>query len=119
MTYPYSVDLTSEIVDASEKIPVEIRPDLVYVCVEGPRFETAAEIRMFRSLGGDVVGMTGVPEVVLANELGLEYASILVVTNWAAGLQKKVAHEDVVRVMRKKGPLVKEIILKTVSQMTT
>lgn len=58
----------------------------VYVCAEGPRFETPAEIRAFRLLGGDVVGMTAVPECVLAREDGLCYAGIAVSTNWAAGI---------------------------------
>jgi 5'-methylthioadenosine phosphorylase len=119
MTYPYSKGLSNEITRASEEIPVKVRPGLVYVCAEGPRFETAAEIRAFRSLGGDVVGMTGVPEVVLANELGLEYAAILVVTNWAAGLQNRVNQEEVVREMGKKGPLVKDIVLKTIARLAT
>lgn len=57
-----------------------------YLCTEGPRFETPAEIRMFVRWGADLVGMTGVPEVVLAREAGLCYASVCVVTNLAAGL---------------------------------
>ncbi|SFM32180.1 MTAP family purine nucleoside phosphorylase [Methanolobus profundi] len=57
----------------------------VYVCTEGPRFETRAEIRMMRQFG-DVVGMTGLPEVVLAKELNMCYASICTVTNDACGL---------------------------------
>ena len=48
--------------------------EAVYCCTEGPRFETAAEIRMYRQLGAHVVGMTGVPEVVLAREMGICYA---------------------------------------------
>ena len=67
-----------------------------YVCTQGPRFETGAEIRMFAMLGGDVVGMTGVPEVVLARELGLCYATLATVTNLAAGLTTApVTHEEV------------------------
>ncbi|MDO5823597.1 S-methyl-5'-thioadenosine phosphorylase [Methanobrevibacter sp.] len=57
-----------------------------YVCTEGPRFETPAEIKMFKMLGGDVVGMTGVPEVTLARERGICYNSICVVSNYAAGI---------------------------------
>ncbi|WMW23079.1 MTAP family purine nucleoside phosphorylase [Methanolobus mangrovi] len=57
----------------------------VYVCTEGPRFETKAEIRMMRQFG-DVVGMTGLPELVLAKELNMCYASICTVTNDACGL---------------------------------
>ncbi|HIQ32877.1 MAG TPA: S-methyl-5'-thioadenosine phosphorylase, partial [Methanothermococcus okinawensis] len=59
----------------------------VYICTEGPRFETKAEIRFYKTLG-DVVGMTGYPEVVLAKELGLCYVSLCTVTNYAAGISK-------------------------------
>jgi purine nucleoside phosphorylase len=56
-----------------------------YACSEGPRLETAAEIRGFRRAGADVVGMTLVPEVFLARELGLAYAALAYVTNYATG----------------------------------
>ncbi len=58
----------------------------VYVCAEGPRLETPAEIRAFAKMGADVVGMTLVPEVFIALEMGLPYASLCIVTNIAAGL---------------------------------
>ncbi|MDG6243253.1 MAG: MTAP family purine nucleoside phosphorylase [Methanolobus sp.] len=61
--------------------------DGVYACTEGPRFETKAEIRMMRQFA-DVVGMTGLPEIVLAKELNMCYASICTVTNDACGLGK-------------------------------
>ncbi len=57
-----------------------------YVCTEGPRFETPAEIRMFKMLGGDLVGMTGVPEVTLAREREICYNSICIVSNYASGI---------------------------------
>lgn len=57
-----------------------------YVGTEGPRFETAAEIRAYRQWGADLVGMTGVPEVILAKELGLCYTGIGIITNWATGI---------------------------------
>ena len=54
---------------------------------------------MFKLIGGDVVGMTGAPEAILSNELGIKYGSIVVATNKAAGLQAKVSHEEVLSVM--------------------
>lgn len=117
MTNPYSRNLNLEIAAAARRMGTEVHPQLVYVCAEGPRFETAAEIKMYKILGGDVVGMTGVPEVVLANEKRLEYASIVIATNWAAGMQPKVSHEEVVRVMRRIGKLVKQLIEATVSSL--
>ncbi|KMP12710.1 phosphorylase [Candidatus Nitromaritima sp. SCGC AAA799-A02] len=58
----------------------------VYVCTEGPRLETPAEIRKFRTNGGDLVGMTLVPEVFLARELEICYAAICYLTNYAEGV---------------------------------
>lgn len=118
MTHPYSASLNGELGRAAQGLGIRLRKGLVYVCAEGPRFETAAEIRMFRKLGGDVVGMTGVPEVVLANEKGLEYASVVIATNWAAGLQKKVSHEEVLKVMRRTGTQAKELIEATVKRLS-
>ena len=60
-----------------------------YVCTQGPRFETPAEIKMFKLLGGDLVGMTGFPEVVLAREREMCYNSICIVSNYAAGISDK------------------------------
>jgi 5'-methylthioadenosine phosphorylase len=115
MTYPYSRHLNLELSVAAKRIGTDLHQHLVYVCAEGPRFETAAEIKMYKILGGDVVGMTGVPEVVLANEMKLEYASVVIATNWAAGMQAKVSHEEVLRVMKRSGKTVKELIEATVA----
>ena len=60
-------------------------PSGTYGCTQGPRLETAAEIRMMERDGCDLVGMTGMPEAVLARELGLPYAALAVVANHAAG----------------------------------
>jgi len=73
----------------------------VYICTEGPRFETKAEIRFYKTLG-DVVGMTGYPEVVLAKELGLCYVSLCTVTNYAAGISKdRLTVDEVFEVIEK------------------
>jgi len=58
----------------------------VYACMQGPRLETAAEIKKLARDGCDLVGMTGMPEASLAKELELDYACCSVVVNWAAGL---------------------------------
>jgi 5'-methylthioinosine phosphorylase len=117
MTNPYSARLNQELASAARKLGLKASSGLVYVCAEGPRFETTAEIKMFKILGGDVVGMTGVPEVVLANEMGIEYASVVIATNWAAGMQPKVSHEQVLKVMRHSGGKVKELIMETVKEL--
>jgi 5'-methylthioadenosine phosphorylase len=117
MTEPYSRELNAAIARTSASLGVRVMGGLTYVAVEGPRFETSAEIKMFRSLGGDVVGMTGVPEVVLTREAGMRYSAILIATNWAAGIQEKVSHEEVVSVMKRSGQDVKRVIEKTVNDL--
>jgi 5'-methylthioadenosine phosphorylase len=66
---------------------LQIRPTGTYICFNGPRFETAAEIRMSRLLGADVVGMTAMPEAILARELEIHYGGVAVSVNWAAGIE--------------------------------
>ena len=73
-----------------------------YVCTEGPRFETPAEIRMFKMLGGDLVGMTGLPEVTLAREREICYNSICIVSNYASGISPDELTIDEVFEMVKK-----------------
>lgn len=89
---------------------------VTYVCVDGPRYETPAEIRMFASCGGDVVGMTGVPEVALARELGLCYGALAIVTNYAAGVSAKpLSHGKVTESVREQGARIRHILDKALS----
>ncbi len=114
MTHPYDRKLNTALLGAADRLGMKLHEGLVYACTEGPRFETAAEIRMFMKLGADVVGMTGVPEVVLANEAGLKYAAVAIATNWAAGIQDSVGHEEVISVMKKSGKKVKRLLEETI-----
>ena len=95
------LDTSSNVVVSEEPAAPEPAVDLgdveaTYVCTNGPRFETPAEIRMYTQLGGGVVGMTGYPEVALAREAGLAYASIAVVSNVAAGMTgEAISHDEI------------------------
>lgn len=90
MDIPYCPSLREKILEIASEFGLQIQPTATYVATNGPRFETPAEIRMFAQLGGDVVGMTGVPEVVLARELQMHYASVAYSINWAAGLEQEM-----------------------------
>lgn len=86
MTDAYDPALRRLIADAAASVDVPISVGGTYCATNGPRFESPAEIRMMATVGGDLVGMTGYPEVALARELDLPYASIGVISNHAAGL---------------------------------
>lgn len=86
MSEPYCRNLINKFYEAAKDFKMDVKGEGVYVCTEGPRFETRQEIRMYKSLGGDVVGMTNVPEVVLAKELGMCYAAVGIITNWCTGI---------------------------------
>ena len=84
-TEPYSRALRERILEAAGAIGERLMDGGVYAATQGPRLETAAEITRLERDGADLVGMTGMPEAALARELGLEYAAIAVVANYAAG----------------------------------
>ena len=84
-TEPYSGALSKRILDAAKACGEPMLQGAVYATTQGPRLETAAEIARLERDGADIVGMTGMPEAVLARELGLEYAAIGVIANAAAG----------------------------------
>lgn len=75
--------------------------DGVYLGVTGPCYETPAEIRAFQSLGANAVGMSTVPEVIVAAHSGLKVLGISAITNFAAGFQSELNHEEVVEVTQK------------------
>jgi purine-nucleoside phosphorylase len=76
--------------------------DGVYLAVLGPSFETPAEIRAFRTLGADLVGMSTVHEVIVARHMGIEVLGISLVTNMAAGVvEKTIHHEEVMEIGRR------------------
>ena len=90
----------------------------VYVCTEGPRFETRAEINSFRILGGTLVGMTSATECILARELGMCYSTICLVTNFAAGMQNKISVDEVFKVFDGKIVDLRKLIGKVLEQIT-
>ena len=84
-TEPYDHSLREGLIAAARACTIDIVPDGVYGCTQGPRLETAAEIRRLERDGCELVGMTAMPEAALAAELGLRYACLALSVNWAAG----------------------------------
>ena len=96
---------------AAAGLDIELREG-VYNYFPGPQYETPAEIRLFRSLGADAVGMSTVPEVILARFLGLEVAAISTITNMAAGLSDEAISHDHTKAMAPLGAAKLERILR-------
>ncbi len=84
-SYPYSQKLRAKLITAAATANVKISPIATYGCTQGPRLETSAEIARMERDGCDLVGMTGMPEAVLAKEIGMDYAALAVMANWGAG----------------------------------
>lgn len=95
MTFAYNPELLRLLKKAAVKNKIALRQG-VYAAVPGPSYETPAEIRMLSRIGADAVGMSTVPEVIVASQLGLRVAGISLLTNMAAGiLKKKLDHREV------------------------
>jgi 5'-methylthioadenosine phosphorylase len=86
VTEPFSVKVRDSLILAANQVGETLLTEAVYGCTNGPRLETRAEVRRMVNDGADVVGMTLMPEAVLARELGLPYAALTVCTNYAAGV---------------------------------
>jgi len=117
-TQAYNPYLREVLISAGAGMDVQVHPSGVYICSEGPRFETPAEIRVFSQWGADVVGMTGIPEVVLAGELEMRYASLCVVTNYAAGVtDRAVMDSDLQAVMADSMGSVRAMVMAVINRI--
>jgi len=114
-TDPYCTNLRNIYIKAVEGIGEMVYTKGVHVCSEGPRFETPAEITMYQKMGGTLVGMTTIPEVILARELKMCYSTLCLITNFGAGMQEKITHEEVVEIFEQKTNQVKEIMKKIIA----
>jgi purine-nucleoside phosphorylase len=95
MSAVYSPELQELVVDEAKAIGVEVRRG-IYGALSGPNYETPAEIHLLRNLGADAVGMSTVPEAIVARHMGLEVLGISCITNMAAGISDEpINHEEV------------------------
>lgn len=118
MTDPFCRRLRTHLQQTAHTNGIAITQGGTYVCTEGPRFESPAEIRMFAQLGGDVVGMTAIPEVVLAKEIGLCYATVAMVTNLCAGMSgQPLTHQEVLTEMAKNVHLLRKLFFESFASL--
>ena len=100
VTSPYCQRLSQDLLVVAKKCNIPAHAEATFVCYEGPRFQTPAEIAMVTKLGGDLVGMTSVPEVVLAREAEMCYASVAMVGSIAIARKSTLSRDEVIKIMR-------------------
>ena len=114
---PMCPEMRRTLIGAAKDLDISAHSTGTYVCIEGPRFSTKAESRMYRTWGADVVGMTLVPECVLAREAELCYATMSMVTDYDVWKDHPVCVDDIVRTMKGNIENVKRIIVETVTRL--
>jgi len=115
MADPFCPELMDVVYDVAVGLGLPVHRGGTYVCIQGPRFSTRAESKMFRMWGGDIIGMTLVPEVNLAREAGMCYLTIAMVTDydcWKEGW--RVTAEEVVRTMASNVEKVQKLLAKVI-----
>jgi purine-nucleoside phosphorylase len=119
MTEVYSKRLRTIAKEEGKRLGIELVPG-VYACMPGPSYETPAEIRMLRTLGAEVVGMSTVPEAIVARHAGMEVLGIALVSNAAAGvLGTPITHEEVLEAGRRAAPVLARLIERIVARLAS
>lgn len=117
MSYAYNPDLRALAKKCAEAVGVEVK-DGVYIGCTGPSYETPAEIRAFRVLGADAVGMSTVPEVIAANHCKMRVLAFSLISNMASGiLNQPLTEEEVLEAGRKKAEEMQKLIMKIIGEL--
>jgi 5'-methylthioadenosine phosphorylase len=114
---PMCPEIRQTLIDIAKDTGIRAHNTGTYICIEGPRFSTKAESRLFRSWGADIIGMTLVPECVLAREAELCYASIATVTDYDVWKDHPVCADEVVAAMKASVEKVKRIIMEAAKRL--
>jgi len=116
MADPFNEQLRTTIITTAKKMNLRIHENGTLITIEGPRFSTRAESRMFRTWGADIINMSVSPEVILANELDIPYATIAMSTDYDSWKmdEKPVTWEEVLEVFEKNVHNVVNLLLKVI-----
>jgi len=117
VSQPYCPTLRLLLTQTARMKKVNVHENTVMAATEGPRYETPAEIRMLKTAGCGIVGMTGAPEAFLARELELCYASISFVSNMAAGLQRQLSAQEVEEKGREASNILNSILMESITNV--
>ena len=116
LSQAYDLEYQEYIKEAASELNLPLKEG-VYFGMTGPTYESPAEIRMINTLGGDSVGMSTVPEVIVARHAGIRVAGISCITNFAAGLGGELNHEDVIEVSTKIRSSFKSLVVTLLEKM--
>ncbi|MCF8303408.1 MAG: S-methyl-5'-thioadenosine phosphorylase [Bacteroidales bacterium] len=119
MGEPFSAELRDYIEKSAQKLNLSYHPKGTVITIEGPRFSTRAESRMFRQWGADVINMSIAPEVILANEIGIPYASVALSTDYDAWKtdEEPVSWEEVLKVFKENVAHVTNLLMDVIKSM--
>ena len=116
MSKSYTPEYRAVAHKVADKLDIKL-DEGVYIGVTGPTYETPAEIRAYKTLGADAVGMSTVPEVIVAAHSGLKVLGISCITNFAAGFQEELNHEEVVEVTERVKGDFKRLLKETLAEL--
>lgn len=116
MAEPFDENLRKKLINAAKKLKIKYHSGGTMITIEGPRFSTKAESKMFRSWGADLINMSSVPEVILAKELGIPYQAIAMSTDYDSWKddEEPVTIELVFKRMRENVEKVKQLLIETI-----
>ncbi len=117
MADPFCEHLRREIIGSAERLGYRVHGSGTYICIEGPRFSTRAESRLWRSWGAHVIGMTLVPEVNLACEAQMCYSVLALVTDYDVWSEVPVTAEEVARIMEENTEKARSVVADVVGRL--
>jgi len=118
MAEPFNKELREKLIKLAKKLKIKHHISGTMITIEGPRFSTKAESHMFRSWGADLINMSSVPEVILANELGIPYQAIAMSTDYDCWKEdeESVTFEIILRRMKENSEKVKKLLIEVILQ---
>lgn len=114
MADPFCPEMRGIAINAAKRLGIKHHATATYVCIEGPRFSTRAESKLFKGWGADIIGMTLVPEVSLAREVGICYTTLATVTDYDVWAEKPVTAQEVAQTMKSNVERVKSLLVEAI-----
>jgi purine-nucleoside phosphorylase len=119
MSEVYSRELQEAVIEEASEMGIDLRRG-IYGALSGPSYETPAEIHMLRTFGADAVGMSTVPEAIVARQMGIEVLGISCITNMAAGISNQpINHQEVMETGQRVRAMFTQLLRQLISRLPT